>query len=111
MTNSKKKGSAGERELSRKLRDHGYDECRRTEQYCGKAGDSDVVGLEGIHIECKRVEHLMLDNAMAQAKGDAIDGNIPTVMHRKNRGEWLVTMRLDDWVPMYRAWAKEQNNG
>lgn len=68
--NSRQKGAAGERELARKLRDLGYD-CRRGQQYSGANGDADVVGLPGIHIECKRVERLCIEDAIAQAKRDA----------------------------------------
>lgn len=28
-------------------------------------------------------------------------GEMPVVMHRKNRKEWLVTMSLDDWMKLY----------
>ena len=51
--NSRNKGARGERELSSKLNEYGYD-CRRGQQYCGANGDADVIGLNGIHIECKR---------------------------------------------------------
>lgn len=36
--------------------------------------------------------------AMNQAVRDAREGEIPVVMHRKNRTEWIVTMRLEDWM-------------
>lgn len=102
--NSKAKGKAGELELSHKLQEYGYD-TRRTNQYCGNTGDaSDVVGLNGIHIECKRVERLNLYDAMSQAIHDSKDGLLPTVFHRKNRCDWLVTMRLEDWINLYREW-------
>ena len=55
----REKGKRGERELAGRLRDHGYD-CRRGQQFCGASGDADVTGLPGIHIECKRVERLNL---------------------------------------------------
>lgn len=100
--NSKQKGSRGERELASKLREYGYD-CRRGQQYCGASGDADVIGLEGLHIECKRVERLNIEDAMSQAKADT-KGGFPTVMHRKNNCEWLVTMRLEDWIELYREW-------
>ena len=99
--NSRRKGKDGERELSRKLREYGYD-CRRGVQYSGANGDADVVGLPGIHIECKRVERLNLEAAMAQSRRDAREGEIPVVMHRKSRCPWLVTMTLEDWVNGYR---------
>lgn len=98
--NSKRKGAEGERQLSRKLKEYGWD-CRRGQQYCGANGDADVIGLPGIHIECKRVERLNLYDAMSQSKHDAREGEIPTVMHRKNNCGWLVTMSLEDWVKMY----------
>lgn len=99
--NSRNKGAAGERELAKKLKDYGYD-CRRGQQYCGVNGDADVVGLPGIHIECKRVEKLNIDNAMLQAIRDRKNGEMPVVFHRKNNCEWLVTMRIDDWIKLYR---------
>lgn len=103
MTNSRAKGARGERELAKKLREYGY-ESRRGQQYSGKNGDADVVGLPGIHIECKRVERLNLDMAMSQAIGDAKEGKLPAVFHRKNNEPWLVTMRFEDWIEIYREW-------
>lgn len=108
MTNSKQKGKRGELELSHKLKEYGFD-TRRTVQYCGKAeeGQADVVGLPGIHIEAKRVEKLNIYDAISQAKADTKNDDLPTVFHRKNRCEWLVTMTLEDWMKLYRKWADE----
>lgn len=102
--NSRAKGKAGELELSRVLREHGYD-TRRGQQYCGANWDADVVGLPYVHIECKRVEKLNIDSAMDQARSDAREGEMPCVMHRKNREPWKVTMLLDDWIELYREWS------
>ena len=99
----REKGKRGERELAGLLREYGYD-CRRGQQYCGTSGDADVVGLSGIHIECKRVEKLNLLDAVSQAVRDAAKGLLPAVFHRKDRCEWLVTMRLEDWIQIYREW-------
>lgn len=101
--NSMRKGKRGERELAKKLKEHGYD-TRRGQQFCGANGDADVIGLPGIHIECKRVERLNIYDAITQAKADAKDEDTPTVFHRKNNCEWLVTMRLDDWIELYKEW-------
>lgn len=101
--NSRAKGAAGERELAKKLREYGY-ECRRGQQFCAANGDADVIGLPGIHIECKRVERLNIDDAMLQAIRDRREGEYPAVFHRKNNHEWLVTMRLNDWIEIYREW-------
>ena len=67
MVNGKKKGKNGELEVVRLCRAQGY-EARRSAQYCGnnKEGTADVVGLPGIHIEVKRVEHLNLDDPWHQ---------------------------------------------
>ena len=101
--NSRAKGARGERELARVLRGYGYD-CRRGQQYCGANGDADVVGLPGIHIECKRGQRLNIEEAMLQAIRDRREGEFPAVFHRKNNGKWMVTMLLDDWQEIYREW-------
>lgn len=102
--NSKRKGKAGELEIARKLKEHGFD-ARRSVQYCGTEGDADVIGLPGIWCEIKRVEKLNISTAMAQAVRDT-KGDYPTVFHRKNNEGWLVTMRLDDWLEIYKEWFR-----
>lgn len=99
--NSIRKGKNGERQLSHELQKYGY-ESRRGQQYNGLEGE-DVVGLPDIHIECKRVERLNIDDAMKQSINDAND-KLPVVMHRKNRKSWLVTMTLDDWMKLYKEY-------
>lgn len=105
--NSKRKGSAGERELAKVLNQHGFS-CRRGQQYCGANGDADVVGLKGIHIECKRVERLNIYDAISQAKADKKNDEFPAVFHRKDRHKWLVTMELDDWIEIYKECLETQ---
>ena len=116
--NSRQKGKTGELELAHKLKEYGYN-ASRSVQYNGKDGQADVLGLPSIHIECKRVEKLNLYDAMEQAKRDAKNGDKPTVFHRKNRCNWLVTMELDDFMELYKgyrtserikAWAKERGS-
>lgn len=103
--NGKRKGKVGELEWAAFCCEHGY-ECRRTAQYCGNTGDaSDVVGLDGIHQEVKRVEALNVHEAVSQAVRDSKNsGKLPIVAHRKNRTEWLVTMRAADWFKLYGVW-------
>ena len=107
--NSKQKGKRGELELVHKLQNYGFN-TRRSVQYNGKAedGQADLVGLPNIHIECKRVEKLNLYDAIAQAKHDAKAEELPTVFHRKNDSEWLVTMRLDDWIELYKKYEEAE---
>lgn len=100
MTNSRRKGAEGEREIAKILRGYGYD-ARRGQQYSGANGDADVVGLPGVHIEVKRVEALNIDKAMEQAERDA-RGEIPAVFHRKNGKEWKATVRLEDFIKLYK---------
>lgn len=98
---SQRKGANGERELTSILQGYGYATERGGSETFGKIPD--VVGLPGIHIECKRAERLDLLGAMQQAQRDAarfLDGK-PAVFHRKNRSPWLVTMTLEDWISIY----------
>ena len=98
--NSRSKGKRGELELSHILNSHGFD-THRGQQYSGANGDADVVGISGLHIECKRVQKLNIEDAMKQSESDARDGEIPCVMHRKNHEEWKVTMRLADFLKIW----------
>lgn len=110
MVNGKRKGKTGELELARKLKEYGYD-ARRSVQYNGKEedGQADLLGLPGIHIECKRTERLSLYDAVNQAKRDSKGKNqIPVVFHRKNNSEWLVIMPLGDFMEIYREWEAGQ---
>ena len=111
----REKGKRGERELAGQLREYGYD-CRRGQQYCGRSGAADMVGLPGIHIECKRVERLNLHDAMERAVRDAgalpEDGRpFPAVFHRRDHEEWLVTMRMEEWIYLYREWESGRELG
>lgn len=99
--NSRQKGARGEREIAKILRQRGHD-ARRGQQYCGINGDADVVGLPGVHIEVKRVEALNIDKAMEQAERDARPGEMPVVFHRKNGRKWKVTLRIEDFMELYR---------
>lgn len=99
--NSRDKGCRGEREWSSFCREQGYSDCRRGQQFSGIEGE-DCVGLPGIHQEVKRVERLNIEDAMSQSIRDAKPNEIPIVAHRKNRHEWLVTMRAKDWFSIFR---------
>lgn len=54
-----------------------------------------------MHIECKRVEKLNIDEALNQAKRDTKKGQTPAVFHRKNGTKWKVTVDLDDFMMFY----------
>ena len=99
---SQRKGADGERELAALLRGYGYDVRRGGVLSFGRVPD--LVGLPGIHIEVKRVEKLNLQEAVRQSRQDAdyFNDGLPAVFHRRNRGEWLVTMPLADWISIYK---------
>lgn len=102
---SRNKGKVGERELAKTLRSYGYD-TKRGQQFCGLQGNADVVGVPGLHIECKRVERLNLENAMQQSIRDSRENEIPVVIHRKNYGQWLVTIPLEAFMKIYNEYTK-----
>ena len=98
--NSNQKGKRGEREWRDVLRAAGFD-ARRGQQFAGGTDSPDVIcpALAGFHFEVKRVEKLNIENAVAQAVEDA-GTKTPTVAHKRNRGDWFVTMRADDWLKL-----------
>lgn len=98
MINSRQKGKAGELELSKFLREHGFNEARRGVQYSGSSDSPDVVGLPGHHVECKRVESGNLYTWLDQAIHDSDTSRVPVVMHRRNRREWVAILRLEDFL-------------
>lgn len=98
--NSKAKGKRSEVEVVHILKDHGYTDARRTQQYCGSTGEaSDVVGLPGYHVEVKHQERMELYKWYAQAVRDSSGSeDIPIVVHRKNNADWLVSMSFEDFL-------------
>lgn len=100
---SQRKGAEGEKELSALLQNEGYPVEWGGSRTYGTVPD--ISGLPGIHIECKRVERLNVPEAMNQAITDAdrFHDGLPALFHRRNRSPWLVTMRLTDWLKLYRG--------
>jgi hypothetical protein len=105
--NSRAKGARSERLWASKCAEEGYP-MRRSQQYCGVAGDSDCIptgnhALSAFHHEVKAVEKLNLMDAMTQAVADASKtGKTPIVAHKRNSGRWHVTMLADDWFTLVR---------
>ena len=108
---SKKKGARFELEIAHYLQDHGYPETHRTAQHCGKTGAAgDVEGVKGLHIECKHVEKLNLYNAYHQSVRDNSAknaGDIPVVIHKKNRETTLVSLSLEDFLKIFSSYNKK----
>ncbi len=93
--NSRDKGGRGERELAAKLSEIFSLKCRRGQQFRGGPDSPDVVGVPGLHFECKRTERFNLYAAVDQAAADCGE-NIPVVAHRRNKREWVVVLKMDD---------------
>ena len=103
--NSKQKGKRGELELSHVLNSYGYD-TRRSVQYNGKEeeGQPDLVGLPGIHVECKYTNSLRLYKAVEQSVRDTESTGrkeLPVVFHRQTNKEWLAIMPLSIFMQLY----------
>jgi len=45
-----------------------------------------------------------------QSVRDSVYEELPAVFHRKNNQEWLVTMRLSEWIDLYKKalWSREE---
>jgi len=101
--NSRQKGKRVERLWRDQLREAGFLKAFRGQQYCGAAGNADVVcpELPSLHFEVKGVQNLNVLNAMKQAIADA-GKKTPVVAHKKNGEPWLVTMLADDWLRLVR---------
>jgi len=102
--NSKQKGGRGEREFAALCRSEGYDNVYRGQQFKGGIDSPDVKGLPGIHVEVKRTERLNIHEAMYQAVRDCEGKALPIVAHRRNRDDWMITMRAGDWFRLYTEW-------
>src|SRR6516162_8606193 len=96
MLNSRRKGKVGELELAKFLTARGFT-CRRGHQFRGGGDSPDVVGIPGMHIECKRVQSGNLYKWLQQAIDDC-NGKMPVVMHRRNHQEWVAILRLEDFL-------------
>ena len=97
--NSRQKGAAGERELSNFLKLHGW-QARRGQQFSGGTDSPDVVSNFPFHIECKRVQNLDIGDAYEQALRDANDKVPASVIHRKDREDWLATIELKEFLEL-----------
>lgn len=98
-----RKSRSGELELCRFLQDYGIPAEPGAAFNYGK--EPDIKGVAGIHCECKRAEALRLSEGMAQAVRDSekFHDGLPTLFHRRNRSPWTVTMRLEDWMAIYKG--------
>ena len=94
MVNSRAKGQRGERSFAAFVRDIWGVDAYRGRQYHGRDDAPDVVcDIDGLHWEVKHVEKLNIHQAWLQAFTDASPEQVPVVAHKRNRGEWMLTVR------------------
>ena len=105
---SRNKGKRGEREAAKELNRLFGLEARRAQQYCGAAGDADLIGIEGIHVEVKRVERFCLHPSLEQAEGDRKAGEASLVLTRQNGKSWVACCYLEDLPKLIERLSSEK---
>jgi len=95
------KGRRGEIELARYLQDHGIKDARPGDPL-NFGTMPDVVGVDGLHIECKRHERLEISRWYEQAAADAerMQDGKPAVIYRQNRRQWMIVLSLSDYLDL-----------
>ncbi len=103
--NSRAKGTRGERQCRDQWREAGFT-ARRTQQYSGTEGTSDVKveELPWLHIESKVTEKKAFLVWLEQAERDAAQANkVPLVCHRRNgRKGWIAILPLENLIDIIR---------
>jgi hypothetical protein len=113
MVNSKVKGIRGELELRDFLSLMGFC-CQRGQQHKGGPDSPDVIGLYGVHMECKRIKKISrkyVVGGMDQSERESGEKEEPTLMIREDRGKWYLVMDLERWIEMYWAWVQQKYPG
>jgi hypothetical protein len=97
----RRKGAAGELEVIRALHRYGWGFAERTSngRHQGLRGDV-MYGPAGVHLEIKRQERLNVPAALDQATADAKGTDVPIVVHRPSRHEWMATLPLEELLPL-----------
>jgi hypothetical protein len=69
----------------------------------GGAEEPDVI-CPFLHIECKRGIKPNIMRGFEQAQRDAQPGLIPVAITRGDNQAAMVTLRLEDFLPLFRSW-------
>ena len=110
------KGFQFERDIAKAFSDTTGEEFKRGlgQTRGGGADVPDVLPACGvladlIHIECKRQKLCSIKGAMKQAVADIGEfTKVPIVVTKDDRKETLVTMKFQDFLPMFNAWLQNQ---
>lgn len=100
---SRSKGKNGELEIVHVLRAHGWPLAQRTHDGRVQASRGDISGgPEGVHFEVKRHERLSVPAAFDQIRRDANPLDLPVLIHRPSRHDWMATLELLELLPLLR---------
>lgn len=90
--NSRTKGKVGEREAAFIINElFPNADAQRGVQFKGGPESPDVKSsIDGVHFEIKRTESINVYKYLGQAIRDAGENRVPVVLHRKNRGDWIL---------------------
>lgn len=97
----REKGARAERQIVHILQEYGID-ARRGQVF---NGEPDVMSSLPIHIEVKRQETTKIHEWMKQSQ-EQNRGLIPTVVHRRSREDWLITMKFEDFLQLLKGEQK-----
>jgi len=98
---ARRKGKVGELEVVRLLRDGGWPYAHRSSRGTAQKGDIEK-GPAAAVIEVRRREALSVPAAMREVIGRCESHELPLLIHRSSRSPWLVTMELDELLPLLR---------
>lgn len=107
--NSRRKGKTGELEAAEILRTLFGWTTRRTQQYSGTSDTADlrVEQTPSLFWEIKRVCRLNVPKAMRTAASQC-GRRVPVLMHRPDRSDWLITIRVQDLPQLCHAFESAQ---
>lgn len=101
--NSRQKGARIEREAAKAVTAIGIEMERGARN--GVPGADDCVGWPGVHVEVKGRKKIAAMDFMRQSVRDA-KGNLPVVVMREDRGEFVLMVRLSDLPALCERYAK-----
>lgn len=97
MPNNRQRGKYGERSARDAIKQHWLmGGAHRTGQISAKVSGADLAGTGDIHVEVKLRKTLAVEKFLEQAIRDARPGKVPVVLMRRDKGEWIVMLRISD---------------
>ena len=97
MPNNRQRGKYGERSCRDAIKEHWLmSGAHRTGQTSAKVSGADLAGTGKLHVEVKLRKSLSVEKFLEQAIRDARPGLVPVVAMRRDKGEWLVMLRMRD---------------